>query len=1043
MSLLTACSVALCMTTGVMADPTVYDATMMSGQGFSVEDDATATRVYPGDKIANTEVYLGMDNMNAGAAEGMSDMLDDGTPCWTNQTGRVYSVSAYSVDTGIPQTDEAGETLLDENGNPMTFTDMRYVLDTIGGVVEVAYGSSDADGVDPVTGGPLKDTSYSLRGDQAYYYTDAAGNAQTVYASDIDTAAYPNGTSVRLTYDTPADPSLAFQRWSVYRAQNDGSLSMVPDDQISTLGIPELATADQMKADAVNALGGVLYITVNGMNDRLVFIPVFAAQAEAAQEPEGTAPEAEGLEVQDQGMEDPYAGDQGTGEIIIPEGNDSGIVEIGEPDALDAELNADQNAISAQEEPAAPVFVYEIYVDYIDPMLNGPSTGYFTYSGGEFWEGIETAQTNPEGLVFTGWTSDDDTILIEDAASLQTALTFDESAGVTENKVIHVTASYGQPETVKSALTLVDAQSENDFDPAQVEQGTLITVSALEKENLAFAGWTADGIELDGDQLSAPVLTFAMPGNNVTLMAQYREVETQSPVQETEPPVQVEEPVVQETEPPVQVEEPVAQETEPPVQVEEPEIQTGILTAQNAVIENDFVVRNPDGSSSVTVGLGEKVTVTANEAPEGQEFEQWDITAQGEVETSDITQKELEVTVSEGDITVAPVYMQAQEAEPQTEPKQTEPPQTEPKQTEPPQTEPKQTEPPQTEPKQTEPPQTEPKQTEPPQTEPKQTEPPQTEPKQTEQPQTQQTDETMQADEEETEKQYTLTVVSGAADQTVLKEGATATITAKAAQTGYVFSSWTVSGSGSVANTASAKTTFTMGAGDATVTANYVPVSYTLNVKNGSGSGSYKSGDWVDISADYPENGKEFDSWTVKKGDVIIDDPSDYYTGFTMPASDATVKATYHNGPDPNSNAITGLENDKQYLKGTTLSFTAVGAGMEKEGRNPGDYRYKPTGYQISGVTGSWSSSPYTTSMAINAAGDYTLTVSFAKEVYNGSSWSADGTVVTKSITFHVVTAISVDTGDSTPLLPLVAAGIAAFAVIIALIVILIRRRKR
>ena len=221
-----------------------------------------------------------------------------------------------------------------------------------------------------------------------------------------------------------------------------------------------------------------------------------------------------------------------------------------------------------------------------------------------------------------------------------------------------------------------------------------------------------------------------------------------------------------------------------------------------------------------------------------------------------------------------------------------------------------------------------------------------------------------------------LTVVSGAADMTVLKEGATATITAKAAQTGYAFSSWTVSGSGSVANTASATTTYTMGAGDATVTANYVPVSYTLNVKNGSGSGSYNSGEWVDISADYPENGKEFDSWTVKKGDVIIDDPSDYYAGFTMPASDATVKATYHNGPDPNSNAITGLENDKQYLKGTTLSFTAVGAGMDKEGRNPGDYRYKPTGYQISGVTGSWSSSPYTTSMAINAAGDYTLTVS-------------------------------------------------------------------
>ena len=58
MSLLTACSVALCMTTGVMADPTVYDATMTSGQGFSVGEDTTATRIYPGEK----GLWIGTDN---------------------------------------------------------------------------------------------------------------------------------------------------------------------------------------------------------------------------------------------------------------------------------------------------------------------------------------------------------------------------------------------------------------------------------------------------------------------------------------------------------------------------------------------------------------------------------------------------------------------------------------------------------------------------------------------------------------------------------------------------------------------------------------------------------------------------------------------------------------------------------------------------------------------------------------------------------------------------------------------------------------------
>ena len=80
--------------------------------------------------------------------------------------------------------------------------------------------------------------------------------------------------------------------------------------------------------------------------------------------------------------------------------------------------------------------------------------------------------------------------------------------------------------------------------------------------------------------------------------------------------------------------------------------------------------------------------------------------------------------------------------------------------------------------------------------------------------------------------------------------------------------------------------------------------------------------------------------------------------------------------------------------------------------------------------------------MAINAVGDYTLTVTYAKDVYDGSDWAADGTTVTRSITFHVVNALSVKTGDSSPLIPLAIAGGAALAVIIILIIVLRKRRK-
>ena len=328
---------------------------------------------------------------------------------------------------------------------------------------------------------------------------------------------------------------------------------------------------------------------------------------------------------------------------------------------------------------------------------------------------------------------------------------------------------------------------------------------------------------------------------------------------------------------------------------------------------------------------------------------------------------------------------------------------------------------------------------------------------------------------------YSLTVNAGTAGKTTLTEGEKTQITADAPQAGYRFANWTLDsgdGSGTIETATASPTNFTMAATNATVTANYekIPftltvtsgsgtgthyindtvvitadpvtanyelIPYTLTVKNGSGSGSFTMGTSTAITPHFPASGKEFDQWEKTSGKIGIDSVHNYYATVTMRANDATVTARYKDGPNPNNNTITGLENGAEYLKGTTLTFTAVGAGMNNQDPNPGDYRYRPASYQIGSVGGSWTASPYTTSMAINAVGDYTLTVTYAKDVFDGDKWKADGTTVTKSITFHVVNALSVKTGDNSPLIPLIIAGCAALAVIILLVIILAKRRKK
>jgi hypothetical protein len=179
---------------------------------------------------------------------------------------------------------------------------------------------------------------------------------------------------------------------------------------------------------------------------------------------------------------------------------------------------------------------------------------------------------------------------------------------------------------------------------------------------------------------------------------------------------------------------------------------------------------------------------------------------------------------------------------------------------------------------------------------------------------------------------YTLTVNSGTGSGNY-EAGAQVAITANAAPTGKVFDKWTGGNGGSFADVNAANTTFTMPSNAATVTATYKdapPVTYTLTVNSGTGSGNYEAGAQVNISANAAPTGKVFDKWTGGAGGSFAD-VNAANTTFTMPANAATVTATYKDAPvvtyPLTVNSGTGSGN---YEAGAQVSISANAAPSGK-----------------------------------------------------------------------------------------------------------------
>ena len=163
-------------------------------------------------------------------------------------------------------------------------------------------------------------------------------------------------------------------------------------------------------------------------------------------------------------------------------------------------------------------------------------------------------------------------------------------------------------------------------------------------------------------------------------------------------------------------------------------------------------------------------------------------------------------------------------------------------------------------------------------------------------------------------RDYAVTVTGGTATVaagtpiTRAMEGVEVTVTAQApADTHFV--KWVVKAGGvTLANETSATTTFIMPANDVTIEAEFAenPVeAYTLTVIKGTASvaagtpitDKIEQNTVVTVMADAPETGKVFDKWVVLEGGVTLTDATKATTTFTMPGNDVKIEATYKEAP--------------------------------------------------------------------------------------------------------------------------------------------------
>ncbi|MFC1584315.1 hypothetical protein ACFL5V_02070 [Fibrobacterota bacterium] len=117
---------------------------------------------------------------------------------------------------------------------------------------------------------------------------------------------------------------------------------------------------------------------------------------------------------------------------------------------------------------------------------------------------------------------------------------------------------------------------------------------------------------------------------------------------------------------------------------------------------------------------------------------------------------------------------------------------------------------------------------------------------------------------------------------------------------GYSFSKWTVtSGTAAISDSLDDTTTVALASGDAAVQANFVLNDYTLTVSSGGNgvtdpSGATGAGHGVPVGVTAaPDEGYQFDNWTVTSGSASFGNANDSSTTATLSSGDATVQANF------------------------------------------------------------------------------------------------------------------------------------------------------
>lgn len=100
---------------------------------------------------------------------------------------------------------------------------------------------------------------------------------------------------------------------------------------------------------------------------------------------------------------------------------------------------------------------------------------------------------------------------------------------------------------------------------------------------------------------------------------------------------------------------------------------------------------------------------------------------------------------------------------------------------------------------------------------------------------------------------------------------------------------------------------------------------------------------------------------------------------------------------------VTGITSGGSYEEGTTLTFTAVGVGMENASPSAGDTRWAPKSWSWDGKSyKNWDKEPYTNTYKYTTPGNYKLRVAYQLEEWTADGWKAMGETNTITTEFKI-----------------------------------------